>query len=355
MNRVMLLANEKKDFQQIGFRRPLSNLKNAGLIEDFLVESPELDYAEGMPLDDLNESLVRAAKRFKPTQILIMHPHRMHLASSTLKEFRKISSPEIILWEGDAYSLLRKQPNFTDIAVARMSDVVWTVGKGSLRFNLRLYGARDVRWIPHCFETDRLRSNSPIRNSSGFIHDLSIIANKSGHRFRPAPGWRERVEFVSKCQEALPDQVSVFGWGWEGPGAKGKLDFNEQYRVISGSRITGNWDHYPRTNSYFSNRLPISLAAGSVHATTWHPGYNEIFPKMTSQFLLLEKTPKALVERIVNFLSSTDDETISQLGFAASVYAFKHFRQDDWIVKMLNSRAERINPREASESWSLNS
>ncbi len=352
--RILILANEHLNFPQTGFRRTFENLKAAGLVEDVLVLSPQLSIEIGAPTSDVSAKIFSAFKGFEPDVVFIMHPHKMGLSQELFTRMRETNEFRLILWEGDAYSLLWKQPSWSDIIVARNADVVFTVGKGSLERNFKIYGAKDVRWVPHCFETDRLHTTSSSNVNSNLVESqVTIIANRSMHRLRPAPGWRTREKFIRMCEIEFGKDLSVYGTGWSGASARGALEFDQQADALSLSKISANWDHYPRVPWYFSNRLPISLASGSVHATTFHKGYETIFGREEMEFLITDHTPEALIRKMKDFLKSKSQDEISELGLAAKAFAYKKFRQDDWIVKMLNFDGPRINLDAARSCWSV--
>jgi len=350
--RILLIANEHPGFFQIGFRRPLQDLERAGLISGHSVLSPQALLESGVSKHEVRQLLFSAFEDLLPDLVFVMHPHITAIRQQDIDRLRKIKPFKLIVWEGDAYSLTRKPPSISDMLFARNSDFVFTVGRGSLASNFKLLGARRIDWVPHCFEADRV----PMLTDEQFKNlelkfDVSIIGNRSAHRIRSAPNWKQRARFIELAQEAFGNRLAVFGTGWSGESAKGPAPFDQQHLVISSSRITANWDHYAQVPFYFSNRLPISLASGSVHATTCHPGYREIFPSNVEKFLILASSPQELLNRIQDHLAKTKDEEYLQLKIKASRYAFKNFRQDDWFVRMLNFDGININPEGAKEAW----
>jgi hypothetical protein len=351
--RILVMVNDSLKKEQIAYKRPFQDLRDSGLISEFKVLSPALSIEVGNDISDVRKEMLAEFKQILPDIVLVMHPQKMAITNRLIAEMRKLREFKLILWEGDPYSMFRKQPSISQIVVARNADVVFTVGTGWFKRNFELYGARDVRWIPHCFEPDRMPPSGQIDlKTNSFKHDVSMILNKSIHKFRPAPGWKARREFVQLSQAAFGDNLALYGKGWEGQAAKGPLPFDDQYRAVTEARITANWDHYPKEPNYFSDRLPISLAGGSVHATTFHPGYEELFDEHSTPFLLFEKSPSALVSRIESFLDSTSDDEIIELRLRAKDYEHKNFRQDDWIVKMLNFDEEIVSLAQAKECWS---
>jgi hypothetical protein len=351
--RILVLVNDSPTKEQIAYKRPFQDLKDCGLISEFKALSPALSIELGVPVADVQNEILEAFKEMLPELVLVMHPQKMAFTNRLIAQMRKIRDFKLVLWEGDPYSIFRKQPSLSQIVVARNADVVFTTGTGWFKKNFELYGAKDVRWIPSCFETDRMYPAGQIDlESNTFDNDVTAILNKSIHRFRPAHGWKVRAEFVHLSQAAFGDGLALYGKGWEGRGSKGPLPFDEQYRAVTEARVTANWDHYPKEPNYFSDRLPISLAGGSVHATTFHPGYEELFKKSSTPFLMFEKSPSALVARIESFLKSTSDDEIIALRLRAREFAYKNFRQDDWIVKMLNFDGETVSLDQARECWS---
>lgn len=351
--RIVLFVNDHESKEQTGYKRPFQDLKNAGLISEFVSLSPGLRLDQGASRADVEKETLDAFISLKPDVVFVMHPHNMAFTSELVAKMRFICLFKLILWEGDGFSLLRKQPSKSDLVVARNADVIYTVGKGSFRKNFLLYGARDVRWVPHCFEPDRIPSIDKVNLSVGnFKHDVVAILNKSLHTIRPAQSWKERRNFVELCQKSFGDRLAIYGAGWDGTGVKGAISFDDQYVAVSEARVTANWDHYATQPWYFSDRLPISLAAGSVHATTFHPGYDQIFGPSTSEFLLLESSPRQLINRIEEFLLHTSDERIMELRMRARTFAYKNFRQDDWIVRMLNFDKVNVPLEAARKSWS---
>ncbi len=79
-----------------------------------------------------------------------------------------------------------------------------------------------------------------------------------------------------------------------------------------------NWDHFPRHESYASDRLPISMVAGRVHVTTGHPGFDWVPGHEAGLFV--EPSVAGVVERVKTLAAAPEDE-ILELGLAAHHWA----------------------------------
>ena len=64
----------------------------------------------------------------------------------------------------------------------------------------------------------------------------------------------------------------LYGGGWPRGWTRGPIPYRSQAEVVRSARVMVNWDHYPCTADYASDRLPIALLAGRPHVTTAHPG-----------------------------------------------------------------------------------
>ncbi|WP_457315504.1 hypothetical protein [Sinomonas sp. RB5] len=265
---------------------------------------------------------------------------------------RNAAKFDFVYHEGDPYSRWLHPLPPPARAAGRASDVTFTVGSGQFVRNFERHGAPDVRWVPSAFDPDRY-GREQVSASVSRPYDVVVIANKNSPRLRGHPNWKDRIRFVEVLQRRLGERVAVFGKGWTGPGAMGPVDWASQDSAIKLGWISANWDHYAEEPSYFSNRLPISLASGSIHATTLHRGYDSMFGAASDGFLILGRTIEQLVDDILNKLESTSPSERIEAAVRAQQFAHQHFRQDDQLVSMLNYRSPRISPLEARDAWDL--
>ncbi|WP_442544871.1 glycosyltransferase family protein [Arthrobacter sp. KN11-1C] len=298
------------------------------------------------------QDMVEHFRDFQPNFVLMQHLGSTGLTDGHFRAMRSAAKFEFIYHEADPYSRFLHPLPGPARAAGRSADVTFTVGSGVFAENFRRAGSHDVRWSPHVFEPDRYRY-SPVSNASFREHDVVVVANRNRPRFRGHPNWRDRIDFVTRLQERFGDRLAIYGHGWTGVGAMGPIEFSRQNEAIRSAWVSANWDHYAHEPQYFSNRLPISLAAGSIHATSWHPGYEDLFQEETKQFLLYRDSRSGLIDAIEELLSATTPEERIQAGIRGQEFAYRHYRQDDQLVSFFNYRGPRLNPIAASEAWDL--
>jgi hypothetical protein len=351
--RVLYVPNEWGPHSQPGIRRTLANLLDAGLLSDVSVFSLQWRIENGGDAEQHRQDLLARVREFRPNIILMQH-----LGTSTglrdehFRAMRSIGDFDLIYHEGDPYSRYLHPLPAPAKAAGRASTVVFTVGAGVFTENFRRSGSRDVRWAPSVFEADRNRAvpDSPL---GARRHDVVIVANRNRPRLRGLPNWRDRIEFVSHLQQRFGERLAIYGHGWEGVGALGPVDFSLQQEAIRSAWVSANWDHFASEPKYFSNRLPISLAAGSIHATTNHRGYESVFGPRTSPFLLLGSTPRSLGDAIEKYLTVTSVSERNAAIAEGESFANRAFRQDEQVVSFLNFREVKVDRAAATASWNI--
>lgn len=344
--RVLYVPNEAGEFRQLGFRGPLAKLVSSGQIAAASVFSLQWRILNGGDPEQHRQHLIRRISSFKPDVVLMQHLGVTGLRNRHFRAMRQAAQFELIYHEADPYSRYLHPLPRPARAAGQAADVVYTIGTGTFRENFVRAGAQDVRWSPHVFEPERYPF-SPVLESSSRDYDVVIVANRNTPRFRGHPNWKDRIRFVELMQERFGDRLAVYGRGWEGIGAKGAIDFSLQNQAIRSAWVSANWDHYAAESGYFSNRLPISLASGSIHATTRHPGYDEIFPRHTEKFLILQDSIRGLAENIAEYLSATSPAERISAAKEAQEFAYKYYRQDDQVVQLLNAKTNWIDPEKA--------
>lgn len=350
--RILYVPNESGDFRQLGFRRPLANLARAGLIAEADVFSLQWRIHNGGDAEDHRQDLIARVRSFKPNIILMQHLGSTGLSGKHFKAMRAAADFELVYHEADPYTRFLHPLPRAARAAGRAADVTFTVGSGVFVGNFRRAGSQDVRWASHVFEPDRYEFR-PVSTEEVREHDVVVVANRNSPRFRGHPNWRDRIGFVSMLQDRFGDRLAIYGRGWTGVGVMGPVDFSKQNEAIRSAWISANWDHYAREPNYFSNRLPISLASGSIHATTWHPGYDSLFSASCNAFLLHNRSPVGLLNDIDRYLTDTSPAQRIEAGIEGQRFAYQGFRQDDQLVSFLNYRATRVDPIAASEVWDL--
>lgn len=350
--RILYVPNESGDFRQLGFRRPLANLVDNGLVESTSVFSLQWRIRNGGDPEQHRQDLIARVREFQPNFVLMQHLGKTGLTDSHFAAMRAASTFEFVYHEADPYSRFLHPLPRTARAAGRSANVTFTVGSGVFSDNFRRYGAKDVRWASHVFESERYRRIA-VSTETNRPHDIVVVANRNQPRFRGHPNWRDRIAFVTHLQERFGDRLAIYGNGWTGVGAMGPVDPSSQDTAIRSAWISANWDHYASEPNYFSNRLPISLAAGSIHATTYHPGYSSLFPEETREFLVFGETRRSLGDAIERILTETSADERIAASINAQEFAHKYYRQDNQMVSFLNYRGIRVDPLEAARIWDI--
>lgn len=334
--RLLYVPNEDRDFRQLGFRRPLENMLAGGHLSGVSVYSLQWRIRRSGNAEAERRGLIRRVEDFQPDVVLMQHLGATGLTDAHFRQLRQAAAFDLIYHEADPYSQFLHPLPRAARAAGRAADVVFTVGKGVFAQNFRRAGARDVRWVPHVFEPDRY-AYVPIERGLSREFDIVMIANRNSPRLRGLPDWRRRIAFAEYMQDRFGSRFGLFGAGWTGPSARGPVPFSEQDRAIRAGWISANWDHYAEEPWYFSNRLPISLAAGSIHATCYHPGYESIFPPEAQSFLKFGESFNELADLIEQALDTSPEKRLAA-AVSAQEYAYRHMRQDDQLIDMLNWR-----------------
>lgn len=347
--RVLYVPNERAANRQVGFRRALADLQRAGLVEA-RVFSLLLRVTDGSPSELEIERLGALVAEFRPHVVLMQHLNHTGLRDRHFRRLRAIHDFELIYHEADPYSRYLHPLPAEARAAGRAADVTFTVGSDVFVSNFLRAGARDVRWASHTFDPGRFGAH-PANDARERSADVVVIANRSQPRtpVRGVPGWRQRIRFIDRLQRRLPDNIAIYGRGWDGPGARGMLPFDRQSDAIRDAWVSANWDHYPTERDYYSDRLPISLATGSIHATTEHEGMAAIFGGLP--FVRMRRSIDDLIDDIEWVLGHTTVDERIEWAAQARAFAFERFRQDDQLVSFLNYAGPRVHPRAASDAW----
>jgi hypothetical protein len=347
--RVFYVPNEAGVGRQVGVRRGLTNLRTAGLISDLKIFSLELRISLGGDPEGHRQDFIRAVNEFQPDFLLIQHPGATGLSDHHMLQIRQGNDFFLLLHEGDPHMQFFKPLPHSTREIGRHSDVVFTVGGGSFIRSFERAGAKEIKSLPHVF--DPARSGPPSSPSHERKNLVVMIANRGTGLVRRPPGTQGRIQLVELLQSEFGVDFSIYGSGWNGSSARGPLDFDKQSDELHNSWMSANWDHFSTTPMYFSDRLPIALASGSIHATTYHRGYDELFGDVP--FLLSERTPRRLLHSMKSFFANTSEKERLEIEVRAAKFSEQNFRQENQIVEMLNHFGAVISGEEAFMSWNL--
>jgi hypothetical protein len=202
-------------------------------------------------------------------------------------------------------------------------------------------GARRFLYAPSAYDDERFGSSWTPSAYREF--DVVFIGNQNHSRlpWRRLPGAAGRVELVRLLQKRFGSKAGIFGRGWEGLGVQGPVSYSDQTAVLRSAWTSANWDYFPDEAAYFSDRLPISLAAGVSHVTTRHPGYLELFGDRPG--LHLCDSPASVVATVEKLIAA-GDVWLMRDGEAARQFAGDNMGQHRQARALL----ARISSDEAS-------
>ncbi|GAB4405691.1 MAG: hypothetical protein OHK0053_31720 [Microscillaceae bacterium] len=307
----------RKAFQALIDQGELSGLE----IFSFLYEAKQNqeNYA------DTRQKILALAQSFQPDIIFWQHIDYFEITDDFIRQLLAIDSkPKLVYHEADPYGRYIKRINDNMRVMFRHADAVFMVGLGLFADLAREAGARRVYFAPHNFET--VRSGSPWEPTLQREYDLVMIANALGYVKVPGrffPGSQRRRELGKKLSERFGKRFALYGKGWDGlEASRGMLPFDQQEQAIRSAWLSINWDHFDQVPFYFSNRLPISLAAGVVHVTSWHPGYEQVFRDCPGG-LFTAKTVDEAVE-LAQYLLSQPRAFLIEEGQKGRAFVFSH-------------------------------
>lgn len=270
MTSVVYVPNEWPHFEQSGYRAAFSAL----LSEGSLTEVRTFSLLKRVRLGDAgaaHKELLQVVRKTRPAVVLFQHVDGMLLDDEYLRELRSASGAKILYQEADAYGHGKRLRNDGRV-LARVADMVFCSGKSTFAETFGAYSKR-VEYAPNGLDQARF---APAGDSAASLSgNIVMIANRVTSRafWRNMPGSKERLRLARAIQNSKDPNSHVFGRGWSGSASRGPVGYDDQVALLARYKVSVNWDHFPKEDAYFSDRLPISMLSGRPVITTWHPGY----------------------------------------------------------------------------------
>lgn len=300
-------------------------------------------YAEWLSHNDASvtqKKIIELAKNEKPDIIFLHHIKQFPVTDEFFRELRAQHPKMCLVYhEGDPYARNIKKVTPSMKCLIRNADIIFWVGLGHLREFAIEHGGKRVYLAPHVFDTERFFT--PWEPTAKREFDITMIASSGKARlpFRYLPGGRNRHKCVEILTKTFKERFALYGYGWKkSMSYRGPLPFSEQHNAIRNSWISANWDHFDDINFYASNRLPISMAAGVPHITTYHKGFDYLYKNVPGG-LYFANSPAEVADIACYLLSKSVDELINE-GEKAREYAYTYLRATAVYRNMLTKIAE---------------
>lgn len=219
------------------------------------------------------ERVLDAIRQTRPDIAMIWTPGRFPGSRHHFDKLLAALGPaQILYWEGDPWG--RKKAISQQMEWwLNASTAVFSVGGDPQATLLRNHGAQRVFLTLHTYdhlafgESETYQQVVPTSEAIMIGSNLARLPGVSG-----LPGSAGRWMVAHGMRRQFRGAFVLYGGGWPRGWARGQLPYRSQAHAVRTARVVVNWDHYPRTADYASDRLPIALLAGRPHITTEHPG-----------------------------------------------------------------------------------
>lgn len=270
---------------------------------------------------------VEKIQAFRPDIMFVQHVTGSGLEAPFWKEVRAASGDATMVYhEADPFDRFVKRIDRSMKAFLPHAQIVYSCGMGQFMALMGKYSSAEFRYLPHSVQASRFAIGDPRATKKEF--DFVMIGNRGVRKrlkFAYLPGGGRRAEFARQLSEVFGSRFALFGRGWEKlRSSRGLLPFDDQATFIQKARVSVNWDHFDKEPYYFSDRLPISLAAGVPHVTTWHPGYEHQFAGCPGLYTC--RSVREAIDTCRWLITKTDEQLIEE-GLAGR----------KWILKNLES------------------
>lgn len=322
--RFFYVPNEGVEGGQVGPRKAFRLLHEAGVFSayeaySYLVARDRLGDHEAAKAD-----FIAAATAFQPDVIYVQHLNRTYpVDREFVRKLKAIASrPKFVWHDPDPYGKYINRVDATMKAAVAESDMAVVKGLGYFSDILRAAGARRILFAPESFDDERF--GTPWVPARTRELDAVMISNLHCLKripFLHMPGGHTRKMTARRFHRAYGDRFAVFGGGqgWQGaPFCRGPIAYDQQENTIRRAWISLNWSQFDDIPMYFSDRLPISLAAGVAHITNYQRGFEHVLPGAKGVYFV--HSPAEALD-VADFLLSLPRESLIEIGVEAQAYA----------------------------------
>ena len=322
--RFFYAPNESQVGDQVGPRKAFALLQDQGVFSAYTAYSYLVEREKAASHTQALERLHAAVQAFQPDVIFFQHLNRSYpVDRAYLRHLKSVASaPQFVWHDPDPYGKFIKTIDATMKAAVAESDLAVVKGLGYFAEALRRAGARRILFAPESYDDERFSRSGPPTTTRDL--DAVMIANLTCLKRIPwlyMPGGRSRKATARLLHAAYRDRFAVFGsgQGWRGEAyCRGPIPFDAQERVIRSAWISVNWSQFDDIPYYFSDRLPISLAAGVPHVTNYQRGFEHVLPDARGVYFV--NSPAEALD-VADYLLSLPRERLVEIGEQGLAYA----------------------------------
>ncbi len=322
--RFFYVPNENTEGDQVGPRKAFALLHAQGRLSAYTAYSYLVERSRAADQPQAMERLAAAVEAFQPDVIFFQHLNRSYpVDSAYIRRLKSVASRPRFVWhDPDPYGRFIKPIDATMKAALAETDLAVVKGLGYFSEAVRRAGARRVLFAPESFDDERFGHARASVLSRPL--DAVMIANLNCLKRIPwlfMPGGRSRKTTARLLHRAYGDRFAVHGagQGWnDEPYCRGPVAFDRQEAAIQSAWISVNWSQFDEIPFYFSDRLPISLAAGVPHVTNWQRGFEHALPEPRGVYFV--HSPAEALDA-VDWLLSKPREQLVEIGLQGQAYA----------------------------------
>lgn len=347
--RIMYWPNETKaalpDSLQVGGRYSFESMEKDGTIGALNIYSYRLEKIRFDSDQEFEKSALKEITDFRPDILFVQHLAGSGVRRTLWNSIRNLMpGVSIIYHDDDPFDRVVKRIDEPTSGILKFCDLALISGLGSLADLFHLHGAKNIGYMPSCFDKKRFGRINPLDTPKK--HEIVMIGSCGRRRklkFAYLPGGRRRAQLVERLSEDFGDDFAIYGGGWNFSCSKGPRPYVDQELINQTGRITVNWDHFDEIDYYFSDRLPIALSSAVPHVTTLHRGYDRIFKGCPGLYLCADI--KEATETCRWLVSRPSGELLDE-GLAAREWAFRHLEAEkvfrEAVKQAVRAHAKRI-------------
>lgn len=322
--RFFYVPNEVVEGDQVGPRKAFGLLHSQGVFSAYMAYSYLVERTRAASHAQALERLHAAVDAFQPDVIFFQHLNGSYpVDSAYIRRLKSVASrPKFVWHDPDPYGRFIKPIDPVMKAALAEADLAVVKGLGYFAAAVRRAGARRVLFAPESFDDERFARGGPPAMARPL--DAVMIANLTCLKRIPflfMPGGRSRKATARLMHRARGERFAVYGagQGWRGePYCRGPIAFDRQEAIIRSAWISMNWSQFDEIPFYFSDRLPISLAAGVPHITNHQRGFEHVLGGARGVYFV--HSPAEAVDA-ADWLLSLPREQLVEIGQQGQVYA----------------------------------